>query len=130
MEKIKKLGAVSPQDVLFILPKTHKNLENLQWLAEEIKEMNGESYLFKGESIRFSKNEEIIDKFNKNVNSLYRDVLSYIECDAIKSSEDLKLIFAKFKDVKQKNFFNSSKRKEIFEKLKDLELNIMKEGLI
>lgn len=128
--KLKKLGAVSPQDSLFILPKTHRNLENLQWIAEEIKEMNGESYLFEGDSIGFNKNEELIDKFNENVNSLYRDVLSDIDSKTVKNSDELRRIFARYKDIKQKDFFNSSLGKEIFEKLKELELKLKDEGLI
>jgi hypothetical protein len=128
--KLKKLGVVSPQDSLFILPKTHKNLENLQWIAEEVKEMNGESYLFEGESIGFNKNEELIDKFNENVNFLYKDVLSDIDPNIIKSSDELKQILARYKDIKQKDFFHSSLGNEIFEKLKELELKLKNEGLI
>jgi hypothetical protein len=128
--KLKKLGAVSPQDSLFILPKTYKNLENLQWIAEEIVEMKGESYLFEGNSIGFNKNEELIYKFNENVNSLYKEVLSDIDSNTIKSSDELKLALARYKDIKQKDFFNSCLGNEIFEKLKELELKFKSEGLI
>jgi hypothetical protein len=92
--------------------------------------MNGESYLFEGDSIGFNKNEELIDKFNENVNFLYKDVLSDIDPNIIKSSDELKQILARYKDIKQRDFFSSSLGNEIFEKLKELELKLKNEGLI
>lgn len=127
--KLNKLGVVSPQDLLFILPKTHKNLENLQWIAEEIIEMSGESYLFEADSIGFNKNEELIAKFNENVNSMYNEILPNIDSNIIKDSNELKQIYIKYQDIKQKDFFNSSLGNEIFEKLKELEIKLMQEDI-
>ena len=49
--KLKQLGAIALQDAVWVLPQTARTQEQLQWLAAEISELNGEALLWEAEQL-------------------------------------------------------------------------------
>jgi hypothetical protein len=126
--KLKKIGALSLQDSIFILPYNFKNLENLQWLSVEIREMDGESFIFESNSIGITKDQDIIDKFKEYAESLYEDVYSQILLIKEKTNDINKIEFIKlyrtFKEVRKKDYFDSDKGRRILDTFKSVEKRI------
>ena len=45
--KLQRYGAVYLQNSVCIVPATSELAENMQWIADEIREMGGDAYLFR-----------------------------------------------------------------------------------
>ncbi|HEY5560544.1 MAG TPA: Chromate resistance protein ChrB [Clostridiaceae bacterium] len=126
--KLKKIGALPLQDSIFILPYNFKNLEHLQWLSVEIREMDGESFTFESNSIGINKDQDIINKFNEYVESLYEDVFDELQlikenANDLNTIEFIKLYKA-FQEIRKKDYFNSDKGVQIFGTFKFIEKRI------
>jgi CRISPR/Cas system-associated endoribonuclease Cas2 len=64
--KLKKLGAIALQNAVFVLPYTEKTLEQFQWLASEIIDMEGEATVWECYAMCKQQEEALIKKFNEN----------------------------------------------------------------
>lgn len=126
--KLKKIGVLPLQDSVFILPYNSKNLENLQWLSVEIKEMDGDSFIFESSSIGIKKDQDIINKFKEYTESLYEDVYNQIQLmkentNDLNTIEFLKL-YKVFQEIRKKDYFDSDKGRQIFDIFKSIEKRI------
>lgn len=126
--KLKKIGALPLQDSIFILPYNFKNLENLQWLSVEIREIDGESFIFESNSIGINKDQDIINKFNECVESLYEEVSNELQLIKENTNDINTIKFIKlykiFQEIRKKDYFDSDKGRQILETFKFIEKRI------
>lgn len=77
--KLKKLGAVSVQDGVWVLPRTPQTLERFRWLATEIAEMGGEASLWESRHLLDGGDEELVKQFESQVEESYRGILTALK---------------------------------------------------
>ena len=73
--KLKKLGAVSLQDAVWVLPQTPQTLEHFRWLAAEIAEMKGEASLWESRHLLDGQDERLAAQFDGQVRPVYEKIL-------------------------------------------------------
>ena len=71
--KLKQLGALAVQDAIWVLPATPRTREQLQWLAAEIAELEGEAFLFMSQVLLPSQHESLQERFEAPVRAAYRE---------------------------------------------------------
>lgn len=126
--KLKKIGAYSLLDSVFVLPKTHRHLEIFQWLSEEIREMKGESYIFESNTLGMGKDAAIIKEFNHAVEIPYQEILDKLDSfDTNINKETFTKLYVQFQKIRQKDFFFTNKGNDILLKFLKMEEKI-KEG--
>jgi DNA-binding transcriptional regulator PaaX len=110
--KLKKLGALMLQDAASILPYSEKTMEQFQWLAAEIIEMEGEATVWESFALSVKQEKVIIEKFIKAVNTQYEKILTelndIIGMDDIHEEENrLQTVIREYMTVKYYDYFKS-----------------------
>ncbi len=96
--KLKKLGVYPLQDSVCLLPNSERTLENLEWLAEEIKEMGGEATLWLTSSLVMEEEERIIEYFLEQTNKQYEEIIkSALDSVSIKQLQSLWTLYNRVK---------------------------------
>jgi hypothetical protein len=96
--KLKKLGVYPLQDSVCLLPYSERNLENLEWLSEEIKEMGGEATLWLTSSLVKEEEERIIEYFLEQTNKQYEEIIkSALDSVSIKQLQSLWTLYNRVK---------------------------------
>ena len=96
--KLKKLGVYPLQDSVCLLPNSERTLENLEWLAEEIKEMGGEATLWLTSSLVMEEEERIIEYFLEQTNKQYEEIIkSALDSVSIKHLQSLWTLYNRIK---------------------------------
>lgn len=111
--KLKQLAAVSLQDAVWVLPKSPKSREQLQWLATEITELGGDATLLSAEQLYASDVEAIKKQFIEPVESDYREILAALGEDY----PDLSALSKRFQQVQARDYFASGLGTEVRERL-------------
>jgi GTPase SAR1 family protein len=114
--KLKKLAAILVQDSVWVLPSNPKTREKLQWLAAEIKEMEGgEATLWEAQQVFTGEDSNLIAQFNEQVNKLYQAILDELE----REEADLSALSKQYQQAKLQDYFNSA----LGEKLREILLS-------
>ncbi|MCO5385656.1 MULTISPECIES: Chromate resistance protein ChrB [Desulfosporosinus] len=96
--KLKKLGVYPLQDSVCLLPNSERTLENLEWLAEEIKEMGGEATLWLTSSLVKEEEERITEYFLEQTNKQYEEIIkSALDSVSIKHLQSLWTLYNRVK---------------------------------
>jgi hypothetical protein len=112
--KLKKLAAILVQDSVWVLPANPKTREKLQWLAAEIKEMEGgEASLWEAQQVFTGQDTDLIAQFNEQVNKLYQAILEELE----QEGADLSLLSKHYQQAKLQDYFNSALGEAVRESL-------------
>ena len=111
--KLKQLGAVAVQDAAWALPKTEKTREQLQWLAAEITELGGQSYLWEAEQIYSTDTQTLRNAFIETVEAEYREILAALK----KKKRDLAELSKRFQQARSRDYFGSALGQEVRERL-------------
>ncbi len=88
--KLKQLGAVSIQDAVWVLPRTARTQELLQWLAAEITELKGEALLWEAEQVYSTNEDGLHRQFIEPVENEYQEILKALrrkKCDLAELSK-------------------------------------------
>lgn len=102
--KLKGMGALLVQDSAWVLPATAQTREKMQWLASEIKEMEGgTATLWEAQVVFTGQETNLIEQFTAQVETLYRDVLTQLE----HSEADLTLLSKRYQQAKLQDYFQS-----------------------
>jgi len=103
--KLKKLGVYPLQDSVCLLPNSERNQENLEWLAEEIKEVGGEATLWLTSSLVKEEEERITEYFLDQTNKQYEEIIkSTLDSVSIKQLQSL---WALYNRVKLQDYLKS-----------------------
>jgi len=111
--KLKQLGAIAVQDAVWVLPKSRRTQEQLQWLAAEIRERKGESMLWEEEQMYATDTEMLRRQFTEPVETEYRRILA----DLRKKDRDFATLSKRFQDACSRDYFASEIGQQTREKL-------------
>jgi hypothetical protein len=111
--KLKQLGAVAIQDAVWVLPRTSRTQEQLQWLAAEITELHGEAVLWEADQVYATDDHALQRQFSEPIETEYREILAALK----KKSRDLAALSKKFQEIQSRDYFNSQVGQQTRERL-------------
>src|SRR6266487_1424650 len=74
--KLKRLGAILLHDSVWVLPPTPYTREQLQWLAAEIVEMEGQAMLWEATLVSSEQESALTQQFQTQVESAYSEIVA------------------------------------------------------
>lgn len=101
--KLKRLGAVLLHDAVWVLPANPRTREHLEWLAAEIREMDGDAILWNASLSLADQEPALIQQFVDAANSGYQDLLAALARD----DADLVEISKRYQQLKAQDYFAS-----------------------
>lgn len=111
--KLKRLGALTIFDAVWVLPDTPHTHEQFQWLAAEIQELGGESIFWKAQSEMVGQEESLIAQFQNQVDEEYRGLLNRIDLKQV----ELTKAAQEYQQLKQRDYFVSEMGQQIRDRL-------------
>jgi len=111
--KLKRLGALTIFDAVWVLPDTPRTHEQFQWLAAEIQELGGEAMFWKAQAEMVGQEESLIAQFQDQVNEAYRVLLDRIVLKQV----ELTKAAQEYQQLQQKDYFPSEIGQQIRERL-------------
>jgi hypothetical protein len=125
--KLKKSGAIQIQTSTYVLPDDPPRYETFQWLTQHIRDAGGDTTLVRVREIEGWSNERLIDLFNaaraKEYASL-REMLGPLIASAGRTSKlggKLERIRKQFREIREADFFDSPKGRDLEMVLRKLE---------
>lgn len=101
--KLKRLGAILLHDAVWVLPDLARTAEQIQWLAAEIREMGGDAYSWKANTILGLDDEQIQQQFIEQVDMAYARLLKQLD----RSKPNLQEISRDYQQIVSQDFFHS-----------------------
>ena len=102
--KLKKLGAVTIFEAVWVLPDSPRSHEQFQWLVAEIQELGGEAMFWKARSELASQEEELTCRFTKQVDTAYQTLLDQFE----QPEPNLAALAQEYQQTVQRDYFHSA----------------------
>ena len=125
--KLKKSGAIQIQTSTYILPDDPPRYETFQWLTQHIRDTGGDATLVRVREIEGLSNERLIELFNaaraKEYASL-REMLRPLMARSTRTSNSdgrLDRIRKQFREIRETDFFDSPKARDLETVLRKLE---------
>ena len=125
--KLKKSGAIQIQTSTYILPDDPPRYETFQWLTQHIRDAGGDATLVRAREIDGFSNERLIELFNaaraKEYASL-REMLRPLVASPRRTSNfggKVDRIRKQFREIRETDFFDSPKAKDLEMVLRKLE---------
>jgi hypothetical protein len=103
--KLKRLGVYTLQDSVYVLPRSERTLEALEWIAAEIREEGGDASVWEVTARTEAREREMRDFFLEQVNAQYRTILEEVRSDPDK--ERLRQLWGQFHKVKAQDYLRS-----------------------
>ena len=125
--KLRKSGAVQIQTSTYILPDNPPRYEMFQWLTQHIRDAGGDATLVRAKEIEGLSNEGLIELFNTARAKEYvtlREMVRPLIASARRTSnlgDKLDRIRKQFREIKQTDFFDSPKARDVEMILQKLE---------
>jgi hypothetical protein len=107
--KLKRLGALSLQDAIWVLPDRSYTQEQFQWLASEIEELGGSVTYWKSALIAGEKEEDMIKKFQLLVEEDYAKLLKALK----KSKANLAELSKQYQEIVKRDYFENNVGKQV-----------------
>ena len=101
--KLKRLGAMLLHDSVWVLPPSPRTIEELRWLAAEIRERGGEAMLWEASLGLDSTDEDLIRQFLAQVDGIYGDILGALE----PPDADLVALSKRYQQARRLDYFHS-----------------------
>ena len=117
--KLKRLGAVSLQDAVWALPLTPWTVEQFQWLAVEIREMEGSAMVWEAQLRSDGQDEDLVRQFRAQVEATYRKILTALATPDIDRHELIHLSHH-YQQTQAQDYFHSSLGLEVRDALERL----------
>jgi len=112
--KLKRMGALLLHDAVWVLPASPYTIEQFQWLAAEIREMEGSAMIWESHLLAAdSQDEALVTQFTAQVDSVYRALLADLEREDADAAE----ISRRFQHVQLQDYFHSELGKQVRERL-------------
>lgn len=111
--KLKRLGALLLHDAVWVLPATPWTREQLQWLAVEIGELDGEAYLWESQLLLNGQAEALAQQFQLRVDAAYQEILK----DLSQEEADLVALSRRYQQVRAQDYFHSELGVHVRERL-------------
>jgi hypothetical protein len=102
--KLKKLGAVSLQDSVWVLPATPHAREQFRWLASEIEELGGETTLWESTLLSDGQAARLVERFSAPVEKNYSVILAALK----RRNPDLTALSRQYQQALAQDYFRSA----------------------
>jgi hypothetical protein len=125
--KLKKSGAIQIQTSTYILPDDSPRYETFQWLTQHIRDAGGDATLIRAREIDGFSNERLIELFNAARGKEYaslRKMLRPVVASPRRTSNfggKVERIRKQFREIRETDFFDSPKAKDLDMVLRKLE---------
>ncbi|HUY76393.1 MAG TPA: Chromate resistance protein ChrB [Ktedonobacterales bacterium] len=73
--KVKRLGALLVHDAIWVLPATPTTIEQFQWIASDIRELQGSALVWQAHLLLDGQDEELVQQFMAQVETEYQALL-------------------------------------------------------
>jgi hypothetical protein len=115
--KLKALGAILLQDSAWVLPANPRTREKMQWLAAEIKDVEGgEATLWEARQIFTGMDLDLERQFTRQVETLFKDIMKQLQ----RKNPDLAVLSRQYQLASSQDYFQSELGKEVYEALLEL----------
>jgi hypothetical protein len=119
--RLKKMGAVQIKTSTYLLPDEPAQYEQFQWLAQQIRDYDGDSTLVRAHEIEGLTKERVIVMFNdaraKDYGELRKSLQSFIarrkKMDAEETVSELERLTRRFREVRAVDFFDSPRGHDV-----------------
>lgn len=111
--KLKRLGAITIFDAVWVLPQTPRTREQFQWLAAEIQESGGEAMFWQAQTGLVGQEEMLIHQFQRQVDETYVVLLDRM----VGNQVELTTAAQEYQQIQQKDYFQSTIGLQIRERL-------------
>ncbi len=101
--KLKRLGAVLLHDAVWVLPATPYAIEQLQWLAQEILELDGSATVWDAHASLAGQDDALERQFAAQADAAYREVQGELD----RPGADLAALFRRYRHVQAHDYFPS-----------------------
>ncbi len=103
--KLKKLGVYPLQDSVCVLPGSEKTLENLEWLAAELRELGGEASVWEAQALTSELEKELREYFIEQVNIQYKEIME--ESSHAKNGKQLGQVWVRYNSIRAQDYLKS-----------------------
>lgn len=111
--KLKRLGAITIFEAVWVLPDSPRTYEQFQWLAAEIQEMGGEAMFWKAQAELSGQEDQLIEHFSGQVDKAYQELLMKLgQPDA-----DRGKLAQTYQQIRQRDYFHSVIGQQVRERL-------------
>jgi ChrB-like protein len=114
--KLKRLGALSLQDAVWVLPATPWTIEQFQWLAVEIREMGGTAMVWEARLSLDGQDDDLVRQFSAQVDATYHAILADLASPDI-DHRDLIILARQFQQAHAQDYFHSALGRRVREAL-------------
>jgi hypothetical protein len=102
--KLKRLGALLLHDAVWVLPATPYTVEQFQWLAAEIREMEGSATAWEARLYLADEDDRLAAQFLAQTDAIYREILAVLA----EPNADLTALSRRFQQAYAQDYFHSS----------------------
>src|SRR5262245_23357936 len=107
--KLKRLGALLVHDAVWLLPDTPWTREQFQWLAVEIRELEGEALVWESRMVLAGQDEALIQQFVAEVDETYQAILAALQ----QPGADLAALARQYQQVQARDYFQSPRGQQV-----------------
>jgi hypothetical protein len=112
--KLKSMGAILLQDSAWVLPANARTREKMQWLATEIKDMEGgTATLWEAEVVFTGQDTNLMQQFTAQVDAVYSAILTELE----REDADLAALSKQYQQARLQDYFGSALGEQVRETL-------------
>ena len=112
--KLKGMGAILLQDSAWVLPANPRTRERMQWLATEIRDMEGGvATLWEAQEVFTGQSTDLVQQFMAQVENTYKDILSQLE----QADADLAVLSKQYQQTSAQDYFQSMLGQQVREAL-------------
>ncbi len=107
--KLKRLSAILLHDSVWVLPPTPYTREQLQWLAAEIVEMEGEAMLWEATLVSSEQDIALVHQFRTQAESAYSEILAQLQ----DKNCDLEALSRRYQQIQMIDYFHSDRGQQV-----------------
>ena len=101
--KLKRLGAILLHDAVWVLPPSPRTVEELRWLAAEIRERGGDAMLWEASLGLDGNDDDLARQFVAQVDGVYAEILGRLEQPGV----DLGALSKQYQQIRRQDYFHS-----------------------
>ncbi len=113
--KLKRLGAILLHDAVWALPATPSAVEQLQWLAQEIQELDGSATVWETQASLPGQDDALVQQFAAQADAAYREIQAELDLP----DADLAALFRRYRQVQGFDYFPSGVGEQVRHALED-----------
>jgi hypothetical protein len=114
--KLKRLGALLLHDAVWVLPATASTTEQLQWLAQEIRESDGSATVWEARASLPGQDDALVRQFVAQADAAYQEIQAELE----RPDADLAALARHYRQVQALDYFPSDLGEQVRHSLKRL----------